>query len=169
MAALCSALAMFLLALAVHALVWRVRVPRMQTRTLFIIFAAVPACLALLVAATGRPPPSVLPPVADVPAMGLFYLGAVGCYLITYAGVEEASPSLLIIRTLEAAGEHGCTREELSQVVTDARFVAPRIAALKRDQVMVETPEGNLLTPRGARIAFVAGLLARCFRMDTGG
>jgi len=120
-------------------------------------------------AITGFPGPTFRPPPADLPAMGLFYLGAVGCYLITYAGVEEVSPSLLVIRALESAGERGLSRGELSSVGTEARFVTPRIIALKRDRVITESADGNRLTPQGERIASLAGLLARCFQIDGGG
>jgi drug/metabolite transporter (DMT)-like permease len=160
---------MFVLALAVHGLVWRLRIPRKQTRALVAILALVPVCVAACIALAGSPPPPLRPPLADLPAAGLFYLGASVCYLITYAGVEEVSPSLLIIRTLESAGERGCSREELAAVVTEERFVAPRIAALRRDGIIAESAEGNRLTPRGARVASLAGLLARCFQINGGG
>jgi len=111
------------------------------------------------------PPGLVL---ADLPGLGLFYLGAAGCYLLTYAGVEETSPSLVIIRALERAGPRGCSGEELAAEVTEARFVLPRIAALKRDHLVTADPAGGTLTPAGRRVARLAVVLARIFNVHEG-
>jgi hypothetical protein len=93
--------------------------------------------------------------------MALFYLGAAGCYLITYAGIEETSPSLVIIRALERAGAKGCTKDELARLITDERFVQPRFQALKRDGLVVS----GHLTPAGLRVARLSVLLAKVFNI----
>lgn len=165
MAAFLYALTLFVLALAVHVLWWRWRLPRHHTAALLLVFALPPA-----VAGAGwlfSAPTFGLTP-ADLPGLGLFYLGAAGCYLITYAGVEETSPSLVIIRALEQAGLRGCSREELAAHVTEERFVLPRIAALKRDRLVAGDAAGGTLTPAGRRVARLATVLARIFNVHEG-
>lgn len=165
MAAFLYALTLLVCALAVHVLWWRWRLPRHHTAALLLVFALPPvvAGAAWLFSA----PPFGLTP-ADLPGLGLFYLGAAGCYLITYAGVEETSPSLVIIRVLERAGPPGCSREDLATEVTEARFVLPRIAALKRDRLVTPEAAGGTLTPAGRRVARLATVLARIFNVDEG-
>jgi hypothetical protein len=169
MTPLLTALGLFLSAFAAHLALWRIRIPRRQTRALVLVFVAVPplawaaARIAGVTAAPGFPPP------ADLTGIGLFYAGAACCYLITYAGVEEASPSLLIIRALEAAADRGSSRAELAAVVTEERFVEPRIRALTEQKITTLTPGGSCLTRRGLWLAFLAGLLARAFRIHEGG
>jgi hypothetical protein len=169
MTSLLIALGLFLSALGAHVLLWRVRIPRRQTRALVLVFTLLPPLAWGAVSVLGATHASWYPPLADMPGIGLFYVAAACCYLITYAGVEEASPSLLIIRALEAAAEKGCTRAELAALVTEERFVEPRIRALKDQNIIAGTPTGNRLTPHGLRVARVAGLLANCFRINEGG
>lgn len=165
MAAFLYTLTLFVLALTIHVLWWRLRLPRHHTAALLLVFALPP-----VVAGIGwffSAPSFGLTP-ADLPGIGLFYLGAAGCYLITYAGVEETSPSLVIIRTLEKAGSAGCTYEELGTCVTEERFIAPRLAALQRDGLVVAAREGARLTPAGLWLARLAKLLTRIFNLDEG-
>ena len=96
----------------------------------------------------------------------MFYLGAIGCYLIAYTAVEETSPSLTIIRTLEAAGNTGCSLEELSSVITESNFVKPRLEALRRDGMVTGADGGFVLTRRGRQAAQTALLLSRIFNIQ---
>jgi len=153
---LCASICL-LAAWVVHLIGWRLRRPRHHTAALLLIFLVVPAAAIGLVLAAGW---SLRIPPTDLPGMALFYLGAVGCYLIVYAGVEETSPSLVVIRALERAGSAGCRREELAALVDDDSFVRPRIAALQRDGLVALEAAGGRLTPAGRRAARAAVALA---------
>lgn len=165
MAAFTFALFLFLLALAIHIVWWRCRLPRHHTAALLLVFA-MPPVLATSVWLGGVCRFGLT--WADLPGIALFYAAATGCYLITYAGVEETSPSLVIIRALEQAGSKGCTREELSSCITEERFIFPRLVALRRDGLVVAASEGAKLTPSGLRLARLATLLARFFNLHEG-
>lgn len=167
MATLLIAVGLFLSAIAAHVVIWRFRVPRNQTRCLLLIFALAPLLLCAAAAAKSPFAPRTLL-AKDVAGIALFYLGAVGCYLITYAGVEETSPSLKLIRALEAAGGDGCTREDLAELITEEHFIEPRLRSLKSQRIIAETAEGIKLTSRGTRIARSAALLSGVFRIDEG-
>jgi hypothetical protein len=95
----------------------------------------------------------------------VFYLGAVGCYLITYSGVEQTSPSLVIVRAIETAGNDGCSREELAALITEERFVRPRLEALRRDGMVIAVDGGFVLTRGGKRAAQLASVLSRVFNI----
>lgn len=164
MAAFAFALSLFLLALAVHVIWWRCRLPRHHTAALLLVFAGPPLLAGALWLGGSRFGLGW----ADLPGIALFYAAACGCYLITYAGVEETSPSLVIIRALEQAGDRGCSREELGPCITDERFIAPRLAALQRDGLVVAAGDGARLTPAGRRLARLATVLARCFNLNEG-
>jgi len=169
MTSLLTAIGLFFFAFLFHLIIWRAQIPRRQTRTLVMIFMFVPVLVACTLC-LGRLCGSLwCPPLRDLPSIGLFYLGAAGCYLITYAGVEELSPSLLIIRTLEAASNRGCTRLDLAKVLTSDRFVEPRLRALRLQHIITDTPNGSRLTTQGIRIARFAIFLSRCFCLNEGG
>jgi hypothetical protein len=165
LSALLVTLALLGLAWTAHLAWWRVRLPQRHTRALLLVFAVVPAAVACLWLAGAIDLPLRL---ADVPGMALLYAAATGCYLITYAGVEETSPSLAVVRRLEVAGAAGCAREDLSAVITADNFVKPRLEALRRDGLVIAAgsgPEGFVLSARGRSAARAANLLARAFRI----
>jgi hypothetical protein len=158
-AALLISLALFGAAWLVHLVWWRVRLPRRQSMALLAVFAVVP----LLAAAAGG---ARFIAAAEVPAAAALYLGAVGCYLILYTGVEQTSPTLVIVRALQAARPRGCSAEELAQLVTDELFVRPRLEALVADGIAAATADGWVLTARGRRTARLAAALARVLRIE---
>lgn len=163
MAALLSSLGLFGFAWLLHLMWWRWRLPRNHTGALLVVFAAAPLIAALLWMASGG---SHWVGLRDIPGMALLYLGAVGCYLIAYTAIEETSPSLAIFGTLRAAGDAGCTREELSGVITDGNFIKPRLDALRRDGILVAAADGHTLSPRGKKAAHLAMLVSRMFSIE---
>ena len=155
-----SAFALFAAAWLVHFAWWRIAVPADPGRALLIVFSATPSLIALVAWVAGLPPWLGL---ADIPAVVLFYVGATLCYLITYTGIEETSPSLTIARALESSGSRGCTRSELLFHFEQQDFVGRRIGALVRDGVLVAVVNGFALSGRGRRLAavcrFMRGML----------
>src|SRR6266478_5646154 len=134
MVALLSSLALLVLAWLLHLAWWRFHVPRRQLVSLLGVFISVPAVAGLAYIAFGLA--SFLAP-ADAAATMALYLSATGCYLIIYMGVEQTSPSLVIVRALESARQQGCTREELASLITEDLFVRPRLEALALDGLLV--------------------------------
>lgn len=163
MAALLSSFGIFGFAWLLHLLWWRYRLPRNHTGALLTVFVAAPLIAALLWFACGR---LSLIGLHDVPGMAMFYLGAAGCYLITYTAVEETSPSLAIFGALQAAGSAGCSREELAEVITDSNFVKPRLEALRRDGILVAAEGGYILSQRGKKAVQLAVLVSRIFNVQ---
>lgn len=162
MAALLSALGLFVLAWLLHLLWWRLRLPANHTGALLLLFAATPVLAAGLWLGAGAPR---LIGLADIPGIALLYMGAVGCYLIAYTAIEETSPSLAVFAALQAAGGAGCSREDLSTVVTDSNFIKPRLDALRRDGILQSAGDGCVLSPRGEKAARLAVAIARAFNI----
>jgi hypothetical protein len=160
MPALIVSLVLFFSALVAHVLWWKVRVPRHQTRGLLIVFGLIPVFGSVVWLVTGGRPALAM---GDLMGIALFYGGAMCCYLVVYAGVEEVSPSLTIIRALERAGPRGCTRSELASEITEERFIRPRLDALRRDGLIEVVPGGCRLTQPGLRVAELATALACAF------
>ena len=161
-AALIVSLALIAVAWVLHVVWWRFRLPRHPIEALLLVFAVTPLVMAGIWIASGSP---TLVSMSELPGIMAFYLGAAGCYLITYTGVEQTSPSLVIIRALEAAGEKGCSKEELSAVITGESFIRPRLAALKRAGMLISASGGFVLTSRGRRAAQFALIFSRVFNI----
>lgn len=166
MAALILALGLFAAAWLAHLAWWRLSLPRHHTLALLIVFAATPFVAGGVWLAIGRP---ALVPLGAIPGILALYAGATGCYLITYSGVEQTSPSLVIIRALKEAGSNGCSREELARLVTEDVFVKPRLEALRSDGLLAASGAGYALTSRGYRAARIAMAFTRAFNIRTHG
>lgn len=162
MAALIISLMLVGVAWLAHAAWWRIRLPQRHTRALLLVFGATPLVVAGIWTASGSPTPVSL---SELPSVMLFYLGAAVCYLIIYTGVEQTSPSLMIIRALEAASEKGCSKQELAAVITEETFMRPRLKALKDAGMLTSTEGGFVLTARGRRAAEFAVLFCRVFNI----
>lgn len=162
MHALLSAFALFAFAWLLHLAWWRISLPRHQMGALVGVFALAPVLAGLIWLACGQPAVVML---QDLPGIAMFYAGGLGCYLITYTGIEETSPSLAAMQALQDAGELGCSPEDLSTVITDSNFVKPRIDALKRDGMLAAAGGGFVLTARGKQAARMSLLLSRIFNI----
>ena len=159
MAALLIALALFGAAWLAHLLWWRVQLPRRHSVALIAVFAVVPVIAMLAF-------PSVfLPSLAEIPAVLALYTGAAACYLIVYTGIEQTSPTLVIVRALERAGQGGCSKEDLARLITDDLFVRPRLEALALDGLIAPVEGGWALTARGRWAAKAAVSIADLFRI----
>ncbi len=143
-----------------HLAWWRSSPPRRHLVALAALFVAV-AFAAIALWAFVR-----LPSLAaqELPAVLALYLGAAACYLIVYTGVEQSSPTLIVVRALERSA-HGCSADELAALITDDLFVRPRLEALAADGVVMPVRGGWQLTARGRRAARTAAALAGIFRI----
>jgi drug/metabolite transporter (DMT)-like permease len=161
--ALLASLALFAFAWLLHLAWWRFKAPRQPRPALIAVFAVAPLlALGLWLALFG-----LLPLVPSAwPAVIVSYAGAAFCYLIAYEGVEQTSPSLMIIRALAAAGDGGCSTEELAALFTDELLLRPRLELMRRDHLLVAVNGGHVLTSRGRRAALVASFLSRLFNIQ---
>jgi hypothetical protein len=162
MAALLISIALFGIAWLAHLAWWRIRLPKRHSVALLALFAAVPLGAAIIAPVL---PAGLVPALAEIPAVLGLYLGAAACYLIVYTGIEQSSPTLVIVRALERAAGQGCTSEELAGVITDDLFVRPRLEALALDGILASTERGWALTSRGRQAARAAAALAALFRI----
>jgi hypothetical protein len=158
--ALIATLGAFALALLTHLGWWRWRVPLRPTRALLLVFVLAPVVAGgVWFACAGQ----IRLPALALPAMLLLYVGLVGSYLIAYAGVAYISPSLVIIRALEAAGEAGCSRQDLTATLNADAFILPRVQALFRDGMLRRIDDGFVLTTQGRRIARIIAVWSAVF------
>jgi hypothetical protein len=162
MTTLIASLALFGIAWLLHVAWWRISPPRRHLFALLCLFAAVPVCAgpAWLVV-----PPHLLLAPADIPGALALYLGAAACYLIVYTGVEQTSPTLVIVRALEHARQGGCSDADLAGLITEDLFVRPRLEAMALDGLLVPVADGWSLTSRGRRAARIASVLAKLFNI----
>jgi len=151
-----------LAATAVHLLLWRIRLPRRQTRALLLIYLTTLAATLALLAARASPP-------AELLQIALLVIASTFAYIINYSAVEADSPTLVIIRAIAAAGPSGLPPTALHAHMTDDVLVQPRLDDLIRDRMATLDAGRYTPTPKGRTfvglLIFFRGLL----RADKGG
>ena len=163
MAVLISGLALLAIALVIHVIWWRLKVPRRQPFMLVMLLLSVAVCgFAVIYAADLFPGELPLPRI--LLAFLLYGSGGV-VYLIFFSAMEEDSPSLTLIRLISEAGPRGVHRDELMRVIERHSYIKVRIDMMVSDGMAVETPSGLRLASQGlwlSRIVlFYRKLLAR--------
>ena len=140
-----------------HLLVWKVRLPRRQVKTLlYILFGGLAVSLASLVGAPlGFQALGVAPPQgpAELLHVALLVTALILAYMITYTALEADSPSLVMTSRLVDAGPRGVLKEEFETFLNDDLLVLPRIRDLLTDQMAVLEDGRYRLTPKGRLMA----------------
>lgn len=150
-----------------HVLLWRVRVPKRQTRALLLIFCAV---LALVLAGLHAVGPSAgvlsfpLPVNAEqFVHIALFAFAMALAYTITYSALEADSPSIALVLVIAAAEPQGLEEAEFERRMSDDLLVKPRLEDLVRDGLAVWEEGRYRMTSKGRRFVaifiFYRGLL----------
>lgn len=126
-----------------HLGVWKVRLPKRQTRALLIIFFG--ALAAFFVFFRGYASLSL----QGCLSVGLFVVSLTLAYIITYSAMEVDSPSLVMVNAIAGAGPEGLPKGRFDEMMTDDVLVIPRIKDLLRDGHVYLEGGRYRLTPKG--------------------
>jgi hypothetical protein len=161
---------LFLGALLVHLLLWRLHKPAAPIKALLLIFVGVSA-LGLAVQAWAREAlaalgVAVLPNVAAYLHTPLFCV-SMGCaYIVCYTVLEWDSPTLTIVLMLARAGRAGIDGAELLRRAGELPFLDSRMQDLLRGGILVER-DGRFVLAPGRHLFYRSILLySRLLRMD---
>jgi hypothetical protein len=114
----------FVVALGLHLVWWRIRLPSNQTIALLFIFVAVFAVATVAV--------FCWIPFVQLLRATLLYVASSFSYIITYSGFEGDSPTLGFMRAIDASGDKGLSDAEVSAFLERRPFLQARLAALLR-------------------------------------
>lgn len=163
MGVLLSASGLFVVALALHLVWWRLKVPRQQLAALLGLFLLTAACGFTTICAgdffTGELPlPRLL--------LAILLFGSFGVvYLILFTAVEADSPTLTLLELIAETGSRGIHSNELVRAMERHSYVQLRIDQMIADGMVVETPPGLRLAAQGqwlsSLVLFYRRLLGR--------
>ena len=163
---------LWLLGFLMHVVVWRVRVPRRQTRALLAIFLAVLAAGTAVGAIAGAKLRGLVPVpagVAEWSAAALLTVSLALAYVISHSALEAESPTLAIIRMIVRAGASGLPRQRLHDGMDDQVLVIPRLDDLVRDGMVELRGDTYRLLPKGRRFVTVFLVFRRLLGIGRGG
>ncbi len=144
----------FLVSFLIHLAVWRIKLPKRQTKTLLLIMFFILGAALLLLRASGSSLArlyGLAVPVTpgDYLHLALLNISLILSYMITYSALEADSPSLVIALTVAGAGPRGIAESEFNDFVNDDKLLKPRIRDLVLDK-MASLDNGKYrLTPKG--------------------
>ncbi len=163
------AFGLFLAALLLHWIVWRIRIPQRQTAALLVILlGSLPAGLA---AAALVPGLVFLGPIGiwEVVHIATFHVALSLAYIVAYTAIEGRSPSMALLVYVADSRGRGRTREELESLLRGENPVAARLEAMLRDKMVVERGGRFVLSAKGWVWARSLGGFRQFLAMEKGG
>ena len=147
----------FVVAFVLHLIVWRVYLPKRQTKTLLLLFFGVFSCGIYLIYQYPSKFSlfSLSSPLDWVEyfQIGLYLVSLTLGYMITYSAIEADSPSLIILLLIHETGETGLTAGQLKHKIDDQVLIEPRVKDLLKDKMVVENRGKYHLKLKGILLA----------------
>jgi hypothetical protein len=151
--------AIFVLTFLTHVLIWRIRLPKHQTKALLrLFFGGLAVCLCAIGAVSHwrcGAVPFAPAGAAQYAHVAMFVISLTLAYVITYSALEVDSPSLVMVMAVWRAGPDGLDEREFARRTSDDVLVRPRIRDLLRDGMVVREAGKCRLTPKGRRFVNV--------------
>jgi hypothetical protein len=159
MAVFLSGSGLFVLALVIHLVWWRIRLPRWQSAALLAIFAMTATVGSTAICVLDLFPGELLLPRLLLAVM-LFGSYAV-VYVILFSALEADSPTLTLIGIIAAAGDRGIHRSKLMQAMEQHSYVRLRIDQMITDGMAVEAESRVRLAAQGLWLSLLVILYRR--------
>ncbi|OGH51475.1 MAG: hypothetical protein A3G13_01865 [Candidatus Levybacteria bacterium RIFCSPLOWO2_12_FULL_37_7] len=161
-----------IIAFLIHFIVWKIKIPKRQTRALISIFflVLVVFIIGILVVQGFNIHCSFLP--GTLPQylhISLFVISIMLAYIITYSALEADSPSLVMVMEIHKAGQYGLPVESFKQAMTDEVLVIPRVSDLVRDKLIYLEEKKCVLTGKGKLFANIFIFYRHLLNLNKGG
>lgn len=155
-----------------HFLVWKIRLPVRQTKTLLIItFSGLTAALAIFIFSPSLTILGVKAPetFAEYVSVVLYVTSFILAYAITYSAIEADSPTLVMIKTIADAGAKGLQTKDFFDILTDDVLIKPRLRDLITDKMALINEERYVLTVKGRIFAGIFIFYRKILGLGKGG
>jgi hypothetical protein len=159
MRVLISGLSIFLLAFLLHAIIWKVHLPKNQKRVLLRIFfgslisyLVVLWLISLFLRNAGVSIPMVW---MEYFRLCVFFISLTLAYITTYSALEADSPSLAIVMSIAKARTRGLNINELYKTMDNDKLLKPRITDLLIDNLIYFKNNKYILTAKGKALVTI--------------
>jgi hypothetical protein len=165
--------ALFFIAFIIHFIVWKLRLPKRQTKTMLQIFfitmtAGITGFRLMpgLINIFGISSPQTLPELLHI---AQFFISLTLAYMITYSAIEADSPSLVMVLRIHRAGGTGLKKDIFEKEMSDELLIEPRVKDLLLDKMAFL--DGNIykLTTKGSLFAKIFIFYRRLLNAPMGG
>lgn len=168
-----SIIVLFCLSFLAQLAVWRIRIPKRQTKVLLVIFFGTlfTGLLTLKLAPFSIPGLAVYAPGHPLEYLhiSISFISLTLAYMITYSAIEADSPSLVMIRAVAKAGSEGLDKKEFEKTMNDDILLIPRVRDLLNDKMAYIDGGKYRLTPKGFLFARLFVLSRKILKAPKGG
>ena len=165
--------ALFALAFVIHFIVWKIQLPRRQTKVLLLIFFSTlllgtmgfwfsPASFRVL----GLAFPKSLPEYIHI---SLYFIALTIAYIITYSAIEADSPTLVMVLRIDRSGSEGLKKETFEAEMSDDLLIKPRVRDLLVAKMTVLDGGIYRLTHKGKMFVKIFILYRKLLNAPKGG
>ncbi len=172
MSILVYAILLFIIAILMHLIVWRVRLPKKQVNALLLIFSlSLVLGVCVLLKYPGLMKWSIYSTANIFEVFQLFLLYTTLCvsYILSYPAIEVDSPTLIIINAVFGAGAAGLDQAHLERIADNNLLILPRIRDMVFDR-MVYIKDGRYkLLPKGLIMARIFLFYRNLIKGEKGG
>lgn len=165
--------ALICFAFLTHLIIWKIHLPKRQTKVLLQIFfgilflaLALFSLKAVRFPLLGQPAPTSF---SECLHVALFFISLTLAYMITYSALEADSPTLVMVMNIAGAGSAGLKKESFDKLMTDDILVKPRIKDLLTDQMAVLNDGKYILTSKGVLFARIFITFRKILGAEKGG
>ena len=148
---------LFVLAFIIQLVLWKIRLPKRQTKVILQIFFTVLFMGNLVLWNIPNDPVlwKITPPASllEYIHISLFFISLTLAYMITYSAIEADSPSLVIMTAIANAEPNGLDKKCFDELMTDDKLVKPRIRDLLLNKMAEMDGDKYVLTPKGVLFA----------------
>ena len=157
MLVLLYSLLLFSMAFILHIVLWKIRLPKRQTKVLLqVFFGTLSAGILSLISISFfvSEVDSIVPQkIPEYLHICLLFISLTLSYMITYSALEADSPTLVMVMTIKKAGQEGLDKKEFDSMLNDDLLIKPRIRDLITDKMAYLDGEKYKLTTKGVLFA----------------
>ena len=157
MLVLIYSLLLFSTAFIFHVVLWKIRLPKRQTKVLLQVFFGTLIIGILFLSSissfTSAVDDFTPQKTLEYIHVCLLFVSLTLSYMITYSAFEADSPTLVMVMTIEKAGQGGLDKKEFIQRLNDDILIKPRIRDLITDKMAYLDGEKYKLTTKGVLFA----------------
>jgi hypothetical protein len=156
-------LALVLAFLLVHVLIWRLFPDRRSIGVLVGLSLAV-----LILGVTFWEIISARCNLGEALLMVQFHIFATLAYIVGYSGVEEESPSLMILKLASRAGSRGIAKSEIEDLINNNFILERRLGPMKTAGLIIQEGESLILSPKGQILSSAFSIFRSISNTDLG-
>jgi hypothetical protein len=157
MSVLFYGIALFVITLLIHIIVWRIRLPIHQKTIMLLLFGLILIAGIFMLIILGKSIKifGITAPAAiyEYIQLGILFISLTLAYIVTYSALEADSPSLVMVMTIAYAGKEGLKKELFKQKINDGVLLVPRIHDLISEKLAYLDKGKYKLTPKGLMFA----------------